>query len=169
MRAMPDDFLQINDQVVIPLSELSFRYARSSGPGGQHVQRTETKVELLFDLAGSPSLSEAQRQLALSRLGGRVDQLGILHLDLADRQEPTGKPRRRNRAFSPFAGSGAQAGQVSPCDAADGRSPQTTAGRKAAARPVQTSARPCGPGRMTQRGRPRGECDGFDNALIRML
>jgi ribosome-associated protein len=77
---MPDDFLQINDQVAIPLSELSFRYARSSGPGGQHVQRTETKVELLFDLAGSPSLSEAQRALAMSRLGGRLDQQGVLHL-----------------------------------------------------------------------------------------
>ncbi len=77
---MPDDLLQINEQVAIPLSELSFRYARSSGPGGQHVQRTETKVELLFDLAGSPSLSEAQRALALSRLGGRLDQQGVLHL-----------------------------------------------------------------------------------------
>jgi ribosome-associated protein len=77
---MSDDFLQINDQVAIPFSELSFRYARSSGPGGQHVQRTETKVELLFDLAGSPSLSEAQRALAMSRLGGRLDQQGVLHL-----------------------------------------------------------------------------------------
>jgi len=90
---MPDDFLQINNQVVIPLSELSFRYARSSGPGGQHVQRTETKVEMLFDLAGSPSLSEAQRQLALSRLGGRVDQLGVLHLT-----SQTGRSQLENRA-----------------------------------------------------------------------
>jgi len=77
---MSDDLLQINDQVAIPLSELAFRYARSSGPGGQHVQRTETKVELLFDLAGSPSLSEAQRALAMSRLGGRVDHAGVLHM-----------------------------------------------------------------------------------------
>lgn len=90
---MSDDFLQINNQVVIPLSELNFRYARSSGPGGQHVQRTETKVELLFDLAGSPSLSEAQRQLALSRLGGRVDQLGVLHLT-----SQTGRSQLENRA-----------------------------------------------------------------------
>ena len=44
------------------------------------MQRTETKVELLFDLAGSPSLTEDQRQLALSRLGGRVDSQGVLHL-----------------------------------------------------------------------------------------
>jgi len=75
-----EQFLSINDTVTIPLDELSFRYARSSGPGGQHVQRTETKVELLFDLARSPSLSEEQRQLALSRLGGRIDSQGVLHL-----------------------------------------------------------------------------------------
>ena len=90
---MSDDLLQINDQVVIPLSELAFRYARSSGPGGQHVQRTETKVELLFDLAGSPSLSEAQRALAISRLGGRIDQAGVLHLT-----SQAGRSQLENRA-----------------------------------------------------------------------
>ena len=77
---MSEQFLAITDTVTISLDELSFRYARSSGPGGQHVQRTETKVELLFDLAGSPSLTEDQRQLALNRLGGRVDSQGVLHL-----------------------------------------------------------------------------------------
>jgi ribosome-associated protein len=90
---MPEDFVQITDQVAIPHSELSFRYARSSGPGGQHVQRTETKVELLFDLAGSPSLSEAQRALALSRLGGRLDQHGVLHL-----VSQAGRSQLENRA-----------------------------------------------------------------------
>lgn len=65
----------------IPISEAELSLcAGSSGPGGQHVQRTETKVELLFDLAGSPSLREEQRRLALSRVGRRVDQQGILHL-----------------------------------------------------------------------------------------
>jgi ribosome-associated protein len=77
---MPDDLILINDQVAIPFGELAFRYARSSGPGGQHVQRTETKVELLFDLAGSPSLNETQRRLAMGRLGSRLDQQGVLHL-----------------------------------------------------------------------------------------
>jgi len=77
---MSDDLLQITEHLSIPLAELEFRYARSSGPGGQHVQRTETKVELLFDLAGSPSLGEEQRQLAMSRLAGRLDSQGVLHL-----------------------------------------------------------------------------------------
>lgn len=90
---MAEDLLCIDDQVAIPLTELSFRYARSSGPGGQHVQRTETKVELLFDLASSPSLSEEQRRLALSRLGGRVDQDGTLHL-----VSQAGRSQLENRA-----------------------------------------------------------------------
>lgn len=77
---MSAELIWINDRVSIPRSELRFRYARSSGPGGQHVQRSETKVELLFDLAHTPSLSEEQRQRALSRLRNRVDRAGILHL-----------------------------------------------------------------------------------------
>ncbi len=90
---MSDDLLEINDQVAIPLDELAFRYARSSGPGGQHMQRTETKVELLFDLASSPSLTEAQRSLAMSRLGGRVDHAGVLHL-----VSQAGRSQLENRA-----------------------------------------------------------------------
>lgn len=90
---MTEDRVLINDHIAIPLGELSFRYARSSGPGGQHVQRTETKVELLFDLAGSPSLSEGQRRLAMSRLGSRLDQEGVLHL-----VSQAGRSQLENRA-----------------------------------------------------------------------
>jgi ribosome-associated protein len=77
---MDDDILYINDQVSIPRSELSFRFSRSSGPGGQHVQKSSTRVELLFDVAGSPSLSDAQRARVRERLGGYVDSAGVLHL-----------------------------------------------------------------------------------------
>ncbi len=77
---MDDDILRINDELSIPLSELSFRFSRSSGPGGQHVQKTSTRVELLFDLANSPSLSDAQRSQVLRRLASFVDTAGVLHL-----------------------------------------------------------------------------------------
>jgi ribosome-associated protein len=77
---MDDDILHISDQVSIPLSELSFRFSRSSGPGGQHVQKSSTRVELLFDVANSPSLTERQRAQVLERLGGYIDSEGILHL-----------------------------------------------------------------------------------------
>ena len=49
--------------------EIGYRTSRSSGPGGQHAQRTETRVEALFDVAASPSLSEAQRRRVLARAG----------------------------------------------------------------------------------------------------
>jgi ribosome-associated protein len=77
---MSESTVYITDNVSIPTSELHFRFARSSGPGGQHVNRSATQVELLFDVAHSPSLSEAQRQRVLNRLRSRIDQEGILHL-----------------------------------------------------------------------------------------
>lgn len=64
----------------VPLRELTFRFSRSSGPGGQHVNRSATQVELLFDVARSPSLTEEQRALVLRRLRGYIDDDGVLHL-----------------------------------------------------------------------------------------
>jgi ribosome-associated protein len=77
---MEEDILHIDDEVSIPLSELSFRFSRSSGPGGQHVQKSATRVELLFDIANSPSLADAQRARVLDRLAGYIDSAGVLHL-----------------------------------------------------------------------------------------
>ncbi len=64
----------------VPLDELRFRFSRSGGPGGQHVSRSATQVELLFDVARSPSLTEEQRALVLRRLRGYIDADGVLHL-----------------------------------------------------------------------------------------
>jgi ribosome-associated protein len=75
-----DDPLQINDKVSIPRSELSFRFSRSSGPGGQHVQKSSTRVELLFDVISSSSLSDDQRRQVLRRLSSYVDSAGVLRL-----------------------------------------------------------------------------------------
>jgi ribosome-associated protein len=70
----------INDRLAIPATELEFRFSRSSGPGGQHVQRSDTRVELLFDVAGSPSLTAEQRARILSRLGNQIDGEGVLRV-----------------------------------------------------------------------------------------
>jgi ribosome-associated protein len=93
---MESAFLPINDELVIPLGELQFRFSRSSGPGGQHVQKTSTRVELYFDVLGSPNLTEEQRSRLLSRLAGYIDTAGLLHLvaqsersQLRNRQEVT--------------------------------------------------------------------------------
>jgi len=77
---MNQEILPITDQLAVPLSELDFRFSRSGGPGGQHVNRTATRVELLFDVAHSPSLTEKQRQRLLKRLAGRIDSEGILRV-----------------------------------------------------------------------------------------
>ena len=70
----------INSHLIIPAGEVAYRATRSSGPGGQHVNKVETQVELSFDVAHSPSLNEAQRQRILSRLNNLIDQDGVLHL-----------------------------------------------------------------------------------------
>ncbi|MCB0909832.1 MAG: aminoacyl-tRNA hydrolase [Nocardioidaceae bacterium] len=58
--------------LVLPATELVERFSRSSGPGGQSVNTTDSRVELDFDVATSAALSEAQRQRALARLASRL-------------------------------------------------------------------------------------------------
>jgi ribosome-associated protein len=55
--------------VSIARSEIRFRTSRSSGPGGQHAQKTETRVEALFDVESSPSLTEKQKERVIRRAG----------------------------------------------------------------------------------------------------
>lgn len=66
--------------VAIPFAELHFRTSRSSGPGGQNVNKLETRVELMFDVARSLSLSDDQKKAILSALASRIDTGGILHI-----------------------------------------------------------------------------------------
>lgn len=61
--------LRVNPEVRIPLDEITFRYETSGGAGGQHANRSHTRVELSFDAGASPSLSEAQRNRILDQLG----------------------------------------------------------------------------------------------------
>jgi ribosome-associated protein len=57
---------------VIPAAELQWRFSRSSGPGGQHANTADTRAEVRFDIAGSPTLGPTQRQRLLERLGHEV-------------------------------------------------------------------------------------------------
>jgi ribosome-associated protein len=72
--------VRINDNLWIDEDELSFEFARSSGPGGQNVNKVETKVRLLFDVRGSGSLSSDQRSLIAERLATRITKGGVLHV-----------------------------------------------------------------------------------------
>lgn len=64
--------LHVTARLVIPEAELSWRFSRAGGPGGQHVNTSDTRVELSFDVAGSPSLPAPLRARALERLAGRL-------------------------------------------------------------------------------------------------
>ena len=66
------DPLRINRELAIPLAEVELRASRSSGPGGQHANVTASRIEAVFDVESSASLSPAQRERLLSRLGPRV-------------------------------------------------------------------------------------------------
>ena len=68
---MPDD-LRVNNWLVIPAAELRERFSRSSGPGGQSVNTTDSRVELSFDIARSPSLPDRERRRAKARLAARL-------------------------------------------------------------------------------------------------
>src|SRR4051812_906799 len=69
---MDSEGLRIGRSVVVPDGELSERFSRSSGPGGQGVNTTDSRVELSFDVARSPSLPETTRARMLARLEGRL-------------------------------------------------------------------------------------------------
>jgi ribosome-associated protein len=74
------EVVQVTPQVAVPVAELEFRASRASGPGGQGVNTTDSRVELRFDLAGSPSLAPEAKARALRRLGPRLDSSGVLRV-----------------------------------------------------------------------------------------
>ncbi|MEO5825908.1 MAG: alternative ribosome rescue aminoacyl-tRNA hydrolase ArfB [Gemmatimonadales bacterium] len=74
------DAIWISSRLELPRGELSLRATRSSGPGGQHVNTSSTRVELVWDVAESPSLNEHMRATLLRRLASRLDTSGRLRL-----------------------------------------------------------------------------------------
>ena len=85
------DDLRVTSTVVIPAAELTWRFSRSSGAGGQHVNTTDSRVELTWDLAASAALDETQRARARHRLAGALVD-GTITVTASERRS-----QRRNR------------------------------------------------------------------------
>lgn len=112
----PQRRLGINDELSIPLAELTLRTSRSSGPGGQHANVTASRVEAVFDVLTSPTLSETQRERLLAQLGPRVVAVAqdersqarnreLALTRLSERLALALAPRRRRRPTRPSAAS----------------------------------------------------------------
>jgi ribosome-associated protein len=108
--------IRISRSLNIPEKEVSYSFSRSSGPGGQNVNKTSTRVTLLFDVDSSESLSEAERALLKRRLARRIGKDGVLRVvcqqyrtQAANRREALGRfvelmkaalKRERKRRFT---------------------------------------------------------------------
>jgi ribosome-associated protein len=66
---MDGESIRVTRSVLLPLTEVNFRYSRSSGPGGQHAQKSETRVEAVFDVEASEALTDAQKRRVIGRAG----------------------------------------------------------------------------------------------------
>lgn len=75
-----DGWLEITAAVRVPAHELEYRASRSGGPGGQHVNTSSTRIELVWDVAATTALDDAQRARVLARLGPRLDTAGRIRL-----------------------------------------------------------------------------------------
>ena len=91
--------IPVTETLAIPEEELVFTTSRSGGPGGQHVNKVETRVTLLFDVLRSPSLTDRQRARILSRLRGRISSAGLLHVSASSTRS---QARNRQDAIERF-------------------------------------------------------------------
>ena len=105
--SVPDD-VRVNDRLTIPAAELSWRFSRSSGPGGQGVNTTDSRVELSWDLTGSEVLPPALRDRAVERLGDRLVR-GVLTVTASEHRS-----QLRNREAAAARLAGIVAGAIAP-------------------------------------------------------
>jgi ribosome-associated protein len=104
---VPDD-VRVSDRLTIPAAELSWRFSRASGPGGQGVNTTDSRVELSWDVAGSEMLPAALRERALERLGDRLTN-GVLTVRASEHRS-----QLRNREAAAARLAGIVAGAIAP-------------------------------------------------------
>ena len=91
--------LEVSPALTIPASELDWRFSRSSGPGGQHVNTSDSRVELSWSIEGSAVLSDGQRMLLVTRLGRRL-VAGVITVSASERRSQL---RNREMALAKLA------------------------------------------------------------------
>jgi ribosome-associated protein len=138
--AMAGDVLRVTRTLAIPLDELEVRATTSGGPGGQHANRSHTRIEVRFDVAASPSLGPRQRARLLDRLGP------VVRASSADERS---QARNRERALERLAAKLAGSLHV------DAPRRPTTPGRAAEARRLEAKRRQSD--RKAARRRPSAE------------
>ena len=98
---MSERRLVVTPNLSIPLAEIVFRATPSSGPGGQHVNRSATRIEAVWNVAASPVLTPAQRSRLQLRLASRLDGDGNLRVVASDRRSQL---QNRSAALERLAG-----------------------------------------------------------------
>jgi ribosome-associated protein len=96
---LESDAILVSPALTVPRAELLFRATRSGGAGGQHVNTSSSRIELVWDIAASPSLSDHQRVHLLKRLATRLDSRGTLRLVSQDERSQF---RNREAAVARF-------------------------------------------------------------------
>jgi ribosome-associated protein len=100
---MERESIQVTRSVRLPRSEIDYRFSRSSGPGGQHAQKSETRVEALFDVEASAALTDAQKRRVAAKAGPVLRAVA---------QDERSQWRNRERATERLVGSLRQALKV---------------------------------------------------------
>lgn len=92
--------LYINPKITIPSEYLTFLYSRSSGPGGQHVNKLNTRASVFLDILNCPYFSERQKNMLAITLKGRIDKQGVLQISS---QQSRSQAANRNTALQRMA------------------------------------------------------------------
>lgn len=92
--------LVVNSRITIPSEYLTILYSRSSGPGGQHVNKLNTRVSVFLDIQNCPCFSERQKHALAVALKGRLDKQGVLQVSS---QQFRSQAANRNAAFQRMA------------------------------------------------------------------
>ena len=104
-----DSILRVSSRVSIPRSELQYKATRASGAGGQHVNTSSTRIELLWDLPRSVAVTDEERERLRTKLTSRLDSDGMVRVVASDRRSQAqnkqaankGKPNEIRSLMSP--------------------------------------------------------------------